>query len=132
MIIVDRQDDLGEWLSSKIGASYASGSYTCIGYEKNGTIMAVVAFENYNGSSMVCHLAIDRFNIEWAMFCWDYIFNQLKIKKLIGVVDSSNQKALKLDLHFGFIEEYIIKDAGKDGDLHILSMTKEQCKMLNK
>jgi len=132
LIVTDRQDELGLWLSNKLGSSYASGSYTSIGYEKDGVLKAVIAFENYNGSSMVCHVAIDRFNMEWAMFCWNYIFNQLKVKKLLGVVDSGNQKALKLDLHFGFVEEYVIKDAGKDGDLHILSMTKEQCKMLNK
>jgi RimJ/RimL family protein N-acetyltransferase len=69
---------------------------------------------------------------EWMRFCFDYVFNQVKVKKLIGLVSSANQRALKLDKHFGYVEEGIIKDAAPDGDLHILTMTKEQCRVLNK
>jgi RimJ/RimL family protein N-acetyltransferase len=55
---------------------------------------------------------------------------QLKVNKIIGVVDSTNLDALKFDRHIGFKDEAIIKDAGKHGDLVILSMTKNNCKYL--
>ena len=134
MIVTDCQEELGIWLANRLGSTYASGTSICIGFKENGIIKSVASFENYNGKSVLGHLAIDdgRMNKEWAIYCFDYVFNQLKVNKLIGIVDSNNQKALRLDTHFGYIEECIIKDAGKDGNLHILSMTKEQCKMLNK
>ena len=134
MIVTDCQEELGIWLANRLGSTYASGISICIGFKENGIIKSVASFENYNGKSVLGHLAIDdgRMNKEWAIYCFDYVFNQLKVNKLIGIVDSNNQKALRLDTHFGYIEECIIKDAGKDGNLHILSMTKEQCKMLNK
>ena len=77
------------------------------------------------------HVAIDyRINKEYTKLCFDYAFNQLKVNKVIGLVESNNHKALRFDKHLGFIEEYVVKDAGKNGDIHILSMTREQCRFI--
>jgi hypothetical protein len=134
MIVLDRQDELGEWLASRTGGIYITGSGRYIGLEKNGVITSVAGFEDYNGASIRGHLAVDdnRMDKKWMKFCFEYVFCQLKVKKLIGLVSSANTKALRLDKHFGYIEEGIIKDAAPDGDLHILTMTKEQCRILNK
>lgn len=64
----------------------------------------------------------------YTKFCFEYAFNQLKVKKVLGLVDSTNLSALRFDSHLGFIEEARIKDAGKTGDLIILSMTRPQCR----
>ena len=64
----------------------------------------------------------------WATF--DYCFNQLKVKKIIGMVNSSKPKVLKFDLKLGFVEETRIKDYYCDGDLIVLSMVREQCRWL--
>lgn len=66
----------------------------------------------------------------YLQICFDYPFNQLKLNKIIGVVDSMNTQALKFDKHLGFVEEAVIKDAGPKGDLHILTMTRQQCRFL--
>ena len=67
---------------------------------------------------------------EWFNVLFGYAFNQLKVKKIMGVVDSTNIKALQFDAHIGFVEEATIKDAGKHGDLIILTMTRQQCRFL--
>ena len=41
-----------------------------------------------------------------------------------------NWTSLKFDKHLGFVEEAVIQDAGKYGDMHILTMTREQCRYL--
>jgi hypothetical protein len=61
---------------------------------------------------------------------FDYPFNKLKLKVIIGAVPGNNEKALKLDRHLGFVEIANIADAHKDGDLVLLTMRPEQCKWL--
>lgn len=67
---------------------------------------------------------------EYLWVCFDYVFRQLGVRKVLGEVDSTNQKALNFDRKLGFVHEYTIKDAGKCEDLHIMSMAREQCRWL--
>ena len=132
MIVCDRQDELGQWLCQKTGGKYVPGSEQYIGLETDGKIVAVAGYADYNGASIRVHLAVDgKITPEFLKFGFQYPFEQLKVKKLIGLVSSANKKALKLDKHFGYVEEAVIKDAVPDGDLHILTMTKDQCRFLN-
>lgn len=130
MIIFDRQAELSQWIAEKTGGTYATLTSRFIGLELNGKITAVTAFTDYNGASIQMHVAINRITKEYTHLCFDYVFNQLKVKKVIGLVESNNAKALRFDKHLGFIEEYVIKDAGRSGDIHILSMTREQCRFI--
>ena len=131
MIVVDRQQELADWIGQKTNGIYSPITGRFIGLELNGKLSAVTAFTDYNGSSIQMHVAIDpRINKEYTQFCFRYPFNQLGVKKVIGLVESNNAKALRFDKHLGFIEEYVVKDAGRHGDIHILSMTREQCRFL--
>lgn len=131
MVTTEDQDALGKWLCNKTGASFISGNGTYIGFVKNGNILAVAGYDSFNGASVHVHIAIEgKINREFLWYIFHYPFVELKAKKLIGVVKSSNQKALKFDKHLGFIEEATIKDAAPCGDLVILTMTKKQCKFL--
>jgi RimJ/RimL family protein N-acetyltransferase len=121
------------WVADNIGKKYYSGSGQGIGIEKNGEIVCGVLFEDYNGQSIQIHVALKegaRMTREWFNTLFGYAFNQLKVKKIMGVVDSTNKKALQFDTHIGFVVEATIKDAGKHGDLIILTMTRQQCRFL--
>lgn len=79
------------------------------------------------------HLAVDgKITPEFLWYGFYYPFEELKVRKLIGIVASTNEKALRLDKHFGYVTEAIIKDAAPTGDLHILTMTKDQCRYLTR
>jgi len=133
LIICDRQDELGEWLCSRTGGTYVKGDTTYIGLETNGKIVGVAGYEGFNRASVRVHLAVDgKITPEFLWFGFYYPFEQLKVRKLIGLVSSSNKKALRLNKHFGYVQEGLIRDAAPDGDIHILTMTKEQCKFLRK
>lgn len=69
---------------------------------------------------------------EYLRVCFDYPLNQLKVKKILGLVDSTNMDARKFDEHLGFELEACIKGAGPKGDLLIYSMTAEQCRFLKR
>lgn len=122
-----------EWVAKRIETAYHARSGQGIGIEKNGQIVCGVIFDSFNGRSIQIHVALEpgaRMTREWFRILFDYAFNQLGVQKIIGVVDSTNQAALRFDKHIGFVEEAVIKDAGKHGDMHILTMTRQQCRFL--
>lgn len=132
MVTTDNQDALGKWLCNETGADFISGNGTYIGFVKNGNILAVAGYDSFNGVSVNVHIAINGvINREFIWYIFYYPFHELKAKKLIGVVKSSNTKALQFDKHLGFVEEAVIKDAAPGGDLVILTMTEKQCKFLS-
>ncbi len=121
------------WTAEMTGGTYYAGSGQGIGLEKNGELIAGVLYDNCNGRSVQMHVAAigkNWLNREYLRVCFDYPFNQLKVLKLIGLVDSENSEALRFDRHLGFETEAIIKNAGRRCDMHILSMTKDQCRFL--
>ena len=132
MIVTDRQEELGRWLMSRIGGTYLAGRGVYIGLERNGLICAVAGFEDYNTASMMGHLAVDggRMDLTWIKYCFRYVFDIAKVIKLIGMVSSDNTRAYNMNKKFGYIEEAVIKDACKNGDMILMTMTREQCKYI--
>jgi hypothetical protein len=64
----------------------------------------------------------------WMVF--DYPFNQLKVKKVAGAINSSKKELLDFDLRLGFKEEGRIRGAYPDGDMIIMTMAREECRWL--
>jgi len=131
-ITLENQEALGRWICAKTNASFIAGEEQYIGLiNEDGTIAAVTAFSDYNGASIRMHVAIEgKLNREYIRYCYSYPFQQLKIKKLIGLVDSNNKDALRFDLHSGWVQEAVIKDAAPNGDIIVLTMTRDQCRFI--
>lgn len=117
------------------GGTYYAGSGQGIGLEKDGVLIAGVLFDNCNGRSVQMHVASDGtrrwMTREYLAISFDYPFNQLKVKKIVGLVDSANTDAQRFDMALGFQHEATLKDAGRQGDLLLLTMTREQCRFLD-
>lgn len=104
-----------------------------IGLKQNGEWVAGVIYDHYNTVSVAMHVAAtgrDWLNREFLRICFDYPFNQLKVKKIIGLVDESNHQARKFDEHLGFRLEAVIEDACKGGQLLIYTMTRQECRFI--
>lgn len=134
-IKTDDQELMGKWLCDKIGGTYVPGTGTYIGLERNGELCAVVGYEDFNGASVRMHVAAaegKRWMVrEYLWFCFYYPFEQLGVKQLIGLVDSSNTRALAFDKHLGFKRVAVIPEACKNGDLVILTMSRSECRFLS-
>jgi RimJ/RimL family protein N-acetyltransferase len=117
-------------------AIWLPGQGQCYGVEdESGRLIAGVAFDNYNVAAIQVHVAALP-GKNWVtkgllQQVFSYPFHQLGVKKLIGLVGSTNAVALKFDLALGFRIEATLKDAYPDGDLIILTMTRDQCRWLN-
>ncbi len=96
-------------------------------------LLAGTVYDHYNGATVNAHILVKGLPTrEWWVAIFDYPFNVLGVKKLIGQVPSTHSMARKLDEHFGFVEEARIRGYyGEGDDLIIYTMTREQCKFLN-
>jgi gamma-glutamylcyclotransferase (GGCT)/AIG2-like uncharacterized protein YtfP len=106
----------------------------CITCVDDGVPVAGVIYDCYNTVIIAAHIWIDtdrKPSRAWYAAIFDYPFNRLQVRKVVGQVASDNEDATKLDEHFGFVEEARVKDYSTDGDLIIYTMTKEQCRVLN-
>jgi RimJ/RimL family protein N-acetyltransferase len=106
----------------------------CITCVEDGKAIAGVVYDGFNTTSIGAHIWIDegaKPHKEWIAAIFDYPFNRLGVKKIVGQVNSRNEEAQKLDEHFGFILEARVTDYFEEGDLLLYTMTKEQCRILN-
>ncbi len=124
-------DVAGYWVAQQMGSSFHADGATAIGLERNGRIVAGIFFENYTGRSMTCHWAIKgRINKEFLHAIAVYAFIQCGVHKLIAPIESTNVPMVCLAFKLGFQFEAEIADAGRDGDIYIYTITKEQCRFL--
>ena len=132
-VTTENQLHLRAWIGNILGIKFDSNTM-CIGQEIDGEIGAVVAYTNFQDKSCCMHTAalvpnwISK-DLLWA--CFDYPFNILKVKVILATVASTNEEALKLDRHLGFVDKAYIEDAHTDGDLVILAMRRENCRWLD-
>jgi len=125
----------GEWVMLRVGGLYNAKTDHVIALRRDGRTVGGVVFTGYLQASICMHMAGSEDNWCTRDFLWmvfDYVFIQLGVRKAIGLVPSTNHRALAIDTRLGFEIEASIKDACLDGaDLLVLSMTKERCKWLN-
>ena len=133
MIEFNNQDH-GRILADEIGIQYNPEHDTVIArVTSQGNLLGGVIFNNYTGTSITIHVA--GFSPTWInpdmlWVTFHYPFVRLGCRKIIGQVSSGNSRALEFDKKLGFIEEARIKDVYPDGDLVLVSMTREDCRWL--
>lgn len=128
MIVVGEY--VARWVMEKVG-SYTDGM-TAIGWERDGIIVAGCAFENFNHNNCFGHQRIDSpAPREYWFALADYLFRQCKLKRFTATVEADNEKAIKLNKRIGFEVEATLKQAGKNGDLLVMVLWADKCRMRN-
>ncbi len=124
-------DVVGHWVAAKIDGSFWAEKSTAIGLEKDGELIAGVIYENYNGRSLVVHLAIEgRINRKFLAAVFGYGFKTCGIEKAIAPVSSANTKIKSLVEKMGFVKEATVKDADPRGDVELYTMRRKDCRFL--
>lgn len=133
--VLDRGNDIfGPWICSRLGVPWHPGYAHTIGLmdTQKGPVAGAL-FEGCNGASIRVHLAIEgksSVNREFLWFVSYYPFEQLRVNKVIALVEASNDDSVRWTEHFGFTREATLRDAAPKGDLLIYSMTRDQCRWL--
>lgn len=115
-----------------MGAIYTPENSAVIALTRNDKYIAAAVIYEFIGNSCQIQVAGIKYwaKREFVKTVFSACFDQLKVKKVLALIDSENSKSIKLAKHCGMIEESIVKDAGRYADLCIYSMTREQCRYL--
>ena len=129
MILISHE--VGHWVAARNFQMYFEANSQSIGLEKDGEIVAGVIYEDWNGQSIMCHIAIiGNLTPTFLAKIFDYPFRQLGAHKIIAPVASVNSESIRLVTNMGFKEEAKIKDAHPSGDIVVFTMTKNECRFL--
>lgn len=124
-----------DWIARRTNEFGSFGTETGIGWQKNGEIVAGVAYADWNGPNVVCHIASDGtrrwLTREYLWTIFDYPFRQLKCKRITVCVGEGNSNSRRFVEHLGFELETTLRAAHPTGDLLVLAMFKEQCKWIS-
>lgn len=133
MIVSTPREALWAWVNSRLGIPL-SEDFRAIGVVRDGCLCAAVAYNGNTGRTCFMHSAIDDpsvINRTFVKAIFDYPFNQCKMTHVLALVESSNTRAMSIDLRLGFKEVNRFEGAGLDGsDLVLLSMARNECKWI--
>lgn len=100
---------------------------------RDDKIVAGVVYSDWNGHSIYTHQAFEgRLTRQFMWTICDYPFNQVKAKRVTGMIPEQNKQAIKFALHLGFQYETRLKDAHPGGDILVYAAYRENCKWLDK
>lgn len=128
---INHKPHAGHWAAHAMGGVFSPATQTCIGLYKDDVIRAGVIFENWNGRSLVAHMAVNgRITRRYLFVIFDYAFNRADVEKVILPVQSTNAQSIKFVLNLGFQEEAKIRDAAPGGDILLFTLAKQNCRFL--
>lgn len=118
-----------EWVARKTDEFGDFGTTAGIGLEQDSQLIAGVAYCQFNGPNVVCHIASDGTR-RWANreFLWtifDYPFNQAKVKRITVCIGQGNAASIRFVEHLGFqFETFLGDDSHPSGKTLIYFMRK--------
>lgn len=123
-----------DWVAKRTNEYGNFGAAQGIGWMKEGRLVAGVAYCEWNGPNVVCHIASDGsrrwLTREYLRTIFDYPFNQLKVKRITVCVGEGNSNSRRFVEHLGFALETTLRCAHPTGDLLVYSMFKESCRWI--
>jgi RimJ/RimL family protein N-acetyltransferase len=130
-LIVSDKAKVGPWVAKKLFAKWSPEGAEAIGLERSGEMVAGVIYENWNGKSCVCHVAVQGLltpKYLAAIFHFPFVFGGLE--KIIAPVAESNAESIRFVSKLGFREEARLLEAHPDGSVLLFTMNRDQCRFI--
>ena len=122
----DREEAAEAWARQQLGLESAPEFFRAMAaVDENEQFVCVVVMTNFTRRNVDLSIAIDskkvtpRGTIEMFNGVFGYLFNTLHVARVTGLLRGKNHKAKKLNEHFGFKLEGVMREAFEDDDLHI-------------
>ena len=122
-----------DWVARRTNEFGAFGTDIGIGWIRRGQIVAGVAYADWNGPNVVCHIAAE--GKHWATreylgIIFDYPYRQLGCKRITVCVGEGNAASRRFVEHLGFKLEAELAQAHPTGHLRIYRMFRDECRYL--
>jgi len=138
-LVYGQDEYIAKWVSDKIG-NQDFGPCRAIGVERDGKLIAGVVYSNYiespTGKPIMVEISMAAIDSRWAtrytlreLFAYPFI--QLRVERVQVTTPVESEGVLKINKKLGFIHEGIARKAHfLGGDVHVLSMLRNECKWL--
>lgn len=122
-----------EWLVARTGYAPTQGARAIKATDGEGRIRGMVAFDGWTPASVQAHIALDT-PVAWRSLLvptFDWAFNQLGKRLMVGTILGDNARSLKLATSCGFREVHRVRDGWNVGvDLVFLELRREECRFI--
>ena len=118
-LVFDEKDRVGTWVAERVGQLASWGDFYAMGAERDGELVAGVVFNNTGECNATVHIAVSKpikLLSELLDHAFIYAFKTLKLRRLTAFVDAGNAKSLRLTGHIGFVDEFVMEQAGAGGN----------------
>lgn len=130
MLSVDKHI-IGPFVADECEMVWTPQNSECIGWVVDGEVKSGVWYEDFNGKSITCHIALKSgLNRQYLATIFDYPFVQLGVSKIIAPVMSNNDKSIRFVKKLGFEEQARLLDVFPNADLLFFVMSKDKCRFL--
>ncbi len=123
------------WVAEKTNEFGNFGCATGIGWQAKGMLIAGVAYAEWNGANVVCHIASNGskrwLTRKYLQTIFDYPFNQLCVKRITVCVGEGNKDSRRFVTHLGFELEATLRNAHPTGDLLVFRLFKDDCRWIS-
>ena len=133
-ILLDDQSQLIDWAQGQLGIAFFNDA-RAIGWGAVDDIRAVAVYERWTGNDCCVHLVSDN-RAGWLSRTFihagfHYPFAIAGLRRITGLVPASNTRALRLNLHFGYRREGVLRHGAEDGgDIVVMGMLREECRFI--
>ena len=122
---------VGPWVAKKVFGTFNPETSEAIGLERRGELVAGVLYENWNGASLVVHVAVQGLlTPAYLHAICHYPFVHVGAAKVIAPIGEANAESIRFVTKMGFRQEGRIPDAHPDGALLLYTLSREQCKYI--
>ena len=121
------------WVARRTNEFGGFGTDIGIGWERGSYLVAGVAYADWNGPNVVCHIAAEGKRWATRQYLWtifDYPFNQLKVDRITVCVGEGNAASRRFVEHLGFTMEAELAGAHSTGHLRIYRLWRDECRYL--
>lgn len=131
-ISFEREEEAEAWARARLELENAPGFYrTLAAVDENDEFVCVVVMTNFTPRNIDLSIVIDNKKVTpkgtIMMFneVFSFVFDKLKAARVTGLLRGKNKRAKKLNEHFGFKLEGVMRKAFPDDDLHIYGFLAE-------
>lgn len=134
MDIVINDPSVGEWVRERMPKVHSwMGEFKSLAAVENGVMMGAVVYDAFTPYDCCIHVRLDKPGCKEPAILrcvFAYPFEQLKLKRLTGLVAASNDKGRQLCTWLGFHLEGCKASALGDEDELVYGLLKESCRWL--
>lgn len=125
-------EKVGAWVAERTGGQWTPQRGRAIGkLDELGNVVCGAIFEDWNGANLYMHIAIEsKITAQFLALLADYAFNQANVKRLTGIIPSTNKQSINFAIRCGFVLESTLRQATLDGDLLVFRLFKNECPYL--